>query len=45
VDSAIRFGRERVSRSLAALDVGRQEDATRELMEFILMVLTPMQPR
>jgi hypothetical protein len=44
-ESVSRNGSERVSRCLVALGAGRHEEAARELMEFIMVVLTPVEAR
>jgi hypothetical protein len=44
-DSAIAYGKERLAGCLSALDARRHKEATRELMEFILMVITPLDVR
>lgn len=43
IDEAKVFGRGQVDRSLAALKAGRSEEAARELMGFVLLVVTPME--
>jgi len=44
-EPVLRNGSERVSRCLVALGAGRHEEAARELMEFIMVVLTPVEAR
>ena len=43
IEQAKAYGRAQVDRSLAALAAGRSEEATRELLGFVLLVITPME--
>jgi hypothetical protein len=43
VDEAKAYGREQVDRSLAAVSAGRKQEAARELLGFVLLVVTPME--
>ncbi|HSW28043.1 MAG TPA: hypothetical protein VLH75_01000 [Longimicrobiales bacterium] len=43
MDSILAWGRERIERCLAALQAGRHEESARELMAFIIMVITPVE--
>jgi hypothetical protein len=43
IDQAKAYGRGQVDRCLAALSAGRQQEAARELVAFVLLVITPME--
>jgi hypothetical protein len=45
IDQAKGYGRGQVDRSLAALSAGRSEEAARELLGFVLLVVTPMEAK
>jgi hypothetical protein len=45
IDQARVYGRGQVERSLAALAAGRAEEAARELVGFVLLVITPMEAK
>jgi hypothetical protein len=45
IEQAKVYGRGQVDRSLAALSAGRSEEATRELLGFVLLVVTPMEAK
>ena len=43
IEQARAYGRGQVDRSLAALDAGRPQEAARELVGLVLLVITPME--
>ena len=43
IEQAKAYGRGQVDRSLAALSAGRPQEACRELVGFVLLVITPME--
>jgi hypothetical protein len=43
IEQAKAYGRGQVDRSLAALSAGRPQEAARELVGFVLLVITPME--
>lgn len=45
IEQAKAYGRGQVDRSLAALSAGRSEEAARELLGFVLLVITPMEAK
>ena len=45
IEQAKAYGRAQVDRSLAALAAGRSEEAVRELLGFVLLVVTPMEAK
>jgi hypothetical protein len=45
IEQAKAYGRGQVDRSLAALSAGRSEEAVRELLGFVLLVITPMEAK
>jgi len=45
IEQAKGYGRGQVDRSLAALSAGRSEEAARELLGFVLLVITPMEAK
>jgi hypothetical protein len=45
IEQAKAYGRAQVDRSLAALAAGRSEEAARELLGFVLLVITPMEAK
>jgi len=45
IDQAKAFGRGQVDRALAAVSAGRPQEAARELVGFVLLVITPMEAK
>ncbi len=45
IDQAKAYGRGQVDRALAALSAGRPQEAARELVGFVLLVITPMEAK
>jgi len=45
IEQAKAYGRGQVDRSLAALSTGRPQEAARELVGFVLLVITPMEAK
>ena len=45
IEQAKAYGRGQVDRSLAALSTGRPHEAARELVGFVLLVITPMEAK
>jgi hypothetical protein len=43
IEEAREYGRGQVDRSVAALSAGRPQEAARELVAFVLLVITPME--
>ena len=45
IEQARAYGRAQVDRSLAALAAGRSEEAVRELLGLVRLVITPMEAK
>jgi len=45
IEQAKAYGRAQVDRGLAAVAAGRPQEAARELLGFVLLVVTPMEAK